>query len=120
MQAVKKYIVVGGGSRSSLWCQIIADVTGKPVQQANTTEAAALGAGILAAYAIGLYSDIPSAAQAMSCLLPDSFQPNPERYEFYSNIYRDVYSHLFPALQPYLDRMPNLYTKMDEKFSANV
>jgi xylulokinase len=110
-RAVKKFIAVGGGSRSSLWCQIFADVTGKQVQQANTTEAAALGAGILAAYAIGWYSDIPSAAQAMSRLLLESFQPNSERYEFYSKIYCDVYSYLFPALQPYLDRMPNLYEK---------
>ena len=39
----------GGGSRSLLWRQIIADVTGIPVSRSETVEAAALGAGILAA-----------------------------------------------------------------------
>jgi len=110
-QKVLRFIAVGGGSRSSLWCQIIADATGKPVFRANTTEAAALGAGILAAYAVGWYPDVRQAAQAMSNLLPDSFRADPARHEFYSRIYEQVYCHLFPALQPFIDQIPNLYDK---------
>jgi xylulokinase len=111
MQKVFRFIVVGGGARSPLWCQIIADVTGKQVYRANTTEAAALGAGILAACAVGWYPNVRQAAQAMSHLLPDPFQPDPERHEFYSRIYEQVYCNLFPALQPFLDQIPNLYEK---------
>lgn len=40
--------IFGGGSRSSVWCQIIADICGKPVQALATPEAASLGTLLLA------------------------------------------------------------------------
>ena len=83
---VKRFIAVGGGARSDLWCQIIADITGKQVVRANTTEAAALGAGILAVYGAGWYPDIHQASQVMSHISTELFQPDPIRYKFYSQI----------------------------------
>ena len=50
---VERLLAVGGGARSRLWRQIIADVTGRPVYHADAPEASALGAGILAAAATG-------------------------------------------------------------------
>ncbi|MCB9161300.1 MAG: hypothetical protein H6644_15905 [Caldilineaceae bacterium] len=41
-----EYVTMGGGSRSDLWCRIVADVTGVPVVRSTTTEATCLGAGI--------------------------------------------------------------------------
>jgi len=38
----------GGGAASDLWCQIRADVLGKPLRRCAVSEAAALGAAILA------------------------------------------------------------------------
>jgi len=58
-RSVESLVAVGGGARSDLWCQTIADVTGKPVVRSSTTEAAALGAGILAATAAGLHPTSP-------------------------------------------------------------
>jgi len=58
-QSIERFIAVGGGSRSALWRQIIADVTGKAIYRASATEAAALGAGILAASAVHL-SPVPA------------------------------------------------------------
>lgn len=110
---VKRYIVTGGGAQSELWCQIIADVSGKPVDRATTKETAALGAGILAAYAIGWYPNIRHAAKAMTHILPETFKPKPERYELYSRVYEEVYSHLFPVLQPYLDHMHLIFSKVE-------
>ena len=108
-KGIDRFIAVGGGSRSDLWCQIFADVTGKQVYRANTTEAAALGAGILAAYAVGWYPSVQQAAQAMSRLLPNPFQPDPKQYDLYTRIYEEVYRHLFPALQPFLTQIPNIF-----------
>jgi sugar (pentulose or hexulose) kinase len=102
---IDRFIVVGGGARSGLWRQIIADVTGKPVYRAATHETAALGAGILAASTAGLHPDIPQAARAMSRLHPDPAIPDPARHAFYSRLYEDVYRHLYPALQPYLSKL---------------
>lgn len=107
-QAVNRYIAIGGGAQSQLWCQIIADITGKPVFRSKTVEAAALGAGILAAAASGLHTDARQAACAMSHLLPRPLEPDPSRHAFYTRLFEDVYRPLFPALQPYLDRLTRL------------
>jgi hypothetical protein len=58
-------LVVGGGARSPLWCQIIADISGRPVFLARTSQTTALRAGILAAAGVGLHSSVITAAQAM-------------------------------------------------------
>ncbi len=107
-QAVTRYIAIGGGAQSDLWCQIIADVSGKPVYRAATADAAALGAGILAAVAAGCHADARQAAQQMAHILPQPFEPDPARHDFYSRLYEEVYRGLFPALQPYLDRLAAL------------
>ena len=50
-----EHVILGGGSRSPLWCQIIADVLGAPVLRARSADATNLGAGVLAAWAAGWY-----------------------------------------------------------------
>lgn len=104
---LNEIILLGGGSRSELWCQIVADVTGKQVARAGTAEATNLGAGILAAAAAGWYSSIPAAADAMT---HDGrrFEPNSASYTLYDRLYNEVYVELFPALQTYLDRLTEL------------
>lgn len=52
---LKAVTVVGGGARSGLWCQIQADVLGRPVRQAEDPQMTnARGAGISALVALGL------------------------------------------------------------------
>ena len=43
-----KLYVFGGGSKSEIWCQILADVSGKKIAALSTPETASLGAAILA------------------------------------------------------------------------
>ena len=105
---VESLVAVGGGARSDLWVQTIADVTGKPVVRSSTTEAAALGAGVLAAAAVGLHPDVPRAARAMARLQPDPLRPDGRRHERYSRLYDEVYRHLFPALRSPLRRLAEL------------
>lgn len=54
--------VVGGGARSAFWNQVKADVLHLPYVQLNRTEAAALGAAILAGYGVGVFTDLAEAA----------------------------------------------------------
>ena len=105
---VESLVAVGGGARSDLWCRTIADVTGKPVVRSTTTEAAALGAGVLAAAAAGLHPDVPHAARAMARLQPDPIEPDAGRHERYLRLYEDVYRPLYPALRPQLRRLAEL------------
>jgi xylulokinase len=104
---ITEYVALGGGSRSDLWCQILADVTGVPVARSTTTEATCLGAGILAATAAGWYPDVYSAADGMTGTA-ERFDPNPEAQEIYEQIYGEVYRPLFPTLQPLLQRLTEL------------
>ncbi|MBE0477674.1 FGGY-family carbohydrate kinase, partial [Candidatus Aerophobetes bacterium] len=51
---IEKIILLGGGAKSTLWRQILADITGIPVFIPHTFEATCLGAAMLAAYAAGM------------------------------------------------------------------
>jgi sugar (pentulose or hexulose) kinase len=102
-----EYVALGGGSRSSLWCQILADVTGIPIVRSTTTEATCLGAGILAATAVGWYSDVYSAANGMTSTA-ERIEPDQEAQASYEQLYSDVYQPLFPTLQPLIHRLAEL------------
>lgn len=52
-QSVDTVVLFGGGASSDVWCQIIADVTGKRIYVPQTHEAAAAGAARLSAQAVG-------------------------------------------------------------------
>jgi len=68
--------VCGGPSRSALWMQIHADVTGKPIALPREPESVLLGSAMLAALGAGLYPTLQEAAGAMSgtagTILPDA------------------------------------------------
>ncbi|MGB7066725.1 MAG: FGGY family carbohydrate kinase, partial [Syntrophobacteria bacterium] len=51
----ERIILAGGGARSTLWTQIVADVFGLPVQRLIVEEQSAFGAALLAGAGIGLF-----------------------------------------------------------------
>jgi xylulokinase len=101
------YVALGGGSRSDLWCQILADVIGLPIVRAGTSEATCLGAAILAAAAIDWQPDVASTATAMTTTA-ERFEPDPERQGTYHKLYEEVYRHLYPALRSAIHRLTEL------------
>jgi xylulokinase len=100
---VDRVIVLGGGSRSSVWCQIIADVLRRPVEVVSEPESTCLGAGMLAAVAAGIHPDLPSAAEAMSGI-SRRHEPSPTRSDEYDRLYA-VYKDIYPSLQPLFGRL---------------
>mgnify|MGYP002682497050 CR=1 FL=1 len=111
-QQFAQYTAMGGGSRSRLWCQITADITGVPVVRSTTTEATCLGAGILAATAAGWYPDVQAAAAAMTGTA-ECFTPDPANHSRYDRLYTEVYKAIFPAIQPVVDRLTELTHGME-------
>ncbi len=111
-QAIDVYLALGGGSRSALWCQIIADVTGRTVTACREVETTSLGAGMHAAAAIGWFDSIAQAAEAMSGE-GASYEPDQQGAELYGRlfeVYRDIYpsvSKLFPRLSAALEGPPD-------------
>ena len=53
----------GGGTKSALWRQILADVLGVELVTVNTTEGAAFGAALLAGVGAGNWADVPAACR---------------------------------------------------------
>jgi xylulokinase len=90
-------IVLGGGSRSKVWCQIVADVLQRPVTVVRESESTCLGSGMLAAVAVGLHPDIETAARLMSGSSA-TFTPDPERIKIYQDLY-EAYRMIYPALR---------------------
>ena len=90
-------ILIGGGSRSPLWCQIIANVLGRNVSLAREQESTALGAGIHAAAAVGLYTDIRSAADAMTGT-EKTFEPDAASHARYAEIF-EAFRSIYPGLK---------------------
>lgn len=106
--SLKHLVVMGGGSRSDTWCQIIADVTGKAVHRSEVADATALGAGMICAYGAGLFTQMKDAANAMSSGCRDTYQPNHKITPLYSQMYTEVYKNLFPRLQPYISDLSDI------------
>jgi len=93
--------LTGGGARSALWQEIIADVTGKRVLLPATEGTPSLGAAVLAAVAVGLYPDVLTAAAAMTRTSRE-LEPNRahrELYRQYYAVYREAYQGLVPAFR---------------------
>jgi len=90
--------VVGGGTRSELWLQIKADVTGKPVRPVLSPEPTALGAAMLAGIAGGSFANAAEAVARVVALGPEPLLPRPEVSARYEDDYRR-YLDLFDAVE---------------------
>jgi xylulokinase len=86
----------GGGTKSALWRQIIADVLGIELVTVNTTEGAAFGAALLAGVGAGIWSNVEMACE-QAIRVTGSTLPGSD-----SDVYEKVYPQyqaLYPALK---------------------
>jgi xylulokinase len=97
LKDISQVRISGGGARSPLWRQIIADVLNVELVTTNATEGAAYGAATLAAIGTGLFYANPGGWEDW-IELTGSTVPGAqvERYSEYYSHYKDLY----PALKP--------------------
>lgn len=91
----EQMLACGGGGKSPLWRQMLADVFNCPVATTVNTEGPALGVAILAGVGAGLYKSVPEACHAMIHVNPAQ-EPIPENVPQYAKVY-EVYRMLYPA-----------------------
>ena len=75
-------VLTGGASKSPVWAQMLADVSGLPVRTPKLPDLACVGAALLAGLGAGLYPDAESAYRRFAtevAVIP----PNPEAHEAY-------------------------------------
>ena len=104
----KHLIVCGGGSNSSLFMQIVADVFGIPAVRNVVNGAAALGSAISAAVATNFYSDYDTAVSHM-VHEKDRFEPNPDHHLIYDRINNGAYKNLTSMLEDTLKTIHRAY-----------
>ena len=94
---VREIRSLGGGSRSSLWNQIKADVTSRVIRTLRTEEAASLGVATLAGVASGLFKSIEEGC-LMMVQLKGEYHPDPENERVYDKLY-ETYLALYDRLK---------------------
>jgi len=92
LATIEQVRVSGGGAKSALWRQVLADVLNVELVTVNTTEGAAFGAALLAGVGAGHYDDVPSACEAMIQVTGrttpgDAAATYPAYYERYQALY---------------------------------
>lgn len=86
----------GGGARSALWRQILADVFDSEITLVNIHEGAMFGAALLAGVGAGVYSSVEDAcAQTVRVTDAVTQDKNVRLYDDYYQVYRGLY----PALR---------------------
>lgn len=87
---------IGGGAKSDLWMQVIADVTSRSIEAvANPQEAGALGCALAVGVGLGVfekYSDIKRAVKVRA-----TFEPDPARAREYDLLYKE-FRRIYPAM----------------------
>jgi xylulokinase len=91
----------GGGTKSPVWRQIVADVLGVRLVSLGTAEGAAFGAAVLAAVGSGWHGSVPEAVDALVKPLSATEPGVPERYREPYESFRGLY----PALRHSFARM---------------
>ncbi|HKV56738.1 MAG TPA: xylulokinase [Ktedonobacteraceae bacterium] len=90
----------GGGAKSPLWRQIIADVLGVELVTTNALEGPAFGAALLAGVASGIYPSVQQACDALVRVV-ERTEPQQHNASVYARMF-DQYNDLYFALRPIL------------------
>lgn len=97
--------IIGGGAKSDLWVQIVADMFHMPVMRPKSPQhIGALGAALYAGVGTGLIPDFSAAADIIKT--DDVIYPNEENYQKYKRllpIYRRFYEQLMPVYRELQD-----------------
>ena len=101
-ERVDELLTIGGGSKSDLWCRIVASATRKPVKRLATAEATSLGAGVAAAVGAGWFEDAAAAARSMAGKVEDVIAPEPGEADRYAELL-DIYKRLYPSTRSILN-----------------
>jgi xylulokinase len=103
---VSEFIIIGGGSRSETWSQIICDVFGKKVVKPSVVDAS-YGSALLAGVGIGVFSSVVDAVH--QCVKMDkSYEPDLSNHQKYNELFalyvnihdklKDIYQDIYKAI----------------------
>ncbi|MEX0324674.1 MAG: xylulokinase [Puniceicoccaceae bacterium] len=92
----QQIVASGGGAKSPLWRQILADNFKARIVTVNASEGGAYGAAVLASVGVGAYGDVESACDAM---LKETGTTDPGADQAAYDTFYPVYRKLYPDLK---------------------
>ena len=93
--------ICGGGAKSPLWRQMIADIFNIKVDIPESEEGPAMGGAMLAAVACGEYASVEEAAEKIVRIV-DTVEPIPENAKRYEKQYQK-FRQIYPAVKEVFD-----------------
>ena len=90
--------VGGGGAKSKLWLQILADITMNNLYSSQCVESGALGVAILASVGSGYYNSVTEASKKMIVCDLTMTAFNSDKLDYYNSIYK-TYKNLYCAIK---------------------
>ena len=106
--SIKQVRASGGGAKSALWRQMLADVFGAPIATVNVAEGAAYGAALLAGVGAGVYRDVAEACRR-AVKVTSTVKPG-QAQKVYADFY-PRYRALYPALAPEFKKLTKVVAK---------
>jgi len=88
----------GGGTKSAVWCQILADCLGTRMKVPFGADSGSRGAAINAGVAVGAFQDHAEGVRQM-IRIKSEYTPDGERTQKYTQLY-DLYTRLIQAAWP--------------------
>lgn len=116
-QSVTEIHIVGGGSKSPLWCQIVADILGRELHK-PFIEDAAFGAAVLAGIASGYFSDWHDAIRSNRNML-ESITPDPDTHNLYEE-YFAIYRESVPDITKHSHKLAKIAVKSNTQKTIKI
>jgi xylulokinase len=104
---------VGGPTRSSFWCQVIADIIGRPLNVVSNEGGAPLGDALLAAKGVGLIQDVAEIA-LKAASIEHTYQPDLSSYDLYQGLF-SIYRQLYPQVKEQYAQLSHLH---DQQYTS--
>ena len=94
---IKEIRAIGGGAKSRVWQQILADILGEEINLLNVEEGPAFGAALIAGVGVGVYNSFAEAVNVI-VKVKKTIVPRTQNTEKYNQFYQ-LYKKLFYSLK---------------------
>ena len=100
MDEISEIVAIGGGAKSFVWRQIIADVFNVPVCLPDREETATIGLAVLLAVGLGIYRDIYESSKKVGLRVIERIEPRETYHRQYEKMF-SLYVKLENALSEF-------------------
>ena len=107
--AIDEIIVTGGPSKSTLWCQIMADVFARKLVTVRAPEASPFGSAVLAGVGVGLFDSFDEVARRAG-QAEQTYEPDAGLAPMYMDMFA-LYEQTYESLLPSFDELARIQAK---------